>query len=243
MLYEIYIITNLLNGKIYIGQTQQGYKKRFIQHIYEANYLKDKRYKSLLRQALRKYGASNFKIELLDNTAKSSVELDELEALYIQAYNSLVPSGYNLTDKILIQNRKKARKALLLANKKTSYRGVQYLSRGNKWKTKYSNRVFKTDLDAAIAYDVESLKCLGDKAILNFPQDKNKYLSGEIIPNYFRNKTRSKYKGVTWHNNKWLAQFCINRKAKCIGYFKDEMSAAQAYDKKVKELGLAPNFP
>ena len=31
MVYEIYGIVNLINRKIYIGQTKQGYRKRFIQ--------------------------------------------------------------------------------------------------------------------------------------------------------------------------------------------------------------------
>ena len=33
MVYEIYGIVNLINRKIYIGQTKQGYRKRFIQHL------------------------------------------------------------------------------------------------------------------------------------------------------------------------------------------------------------------
>ena len=42
----------------------------------------------------------------------------------------------------------------------------------------------------------------------------------------------SKYKGVDWdkHNKKFRARIRIDEKRKCLGYFKDEVKAALAYD-------------
>jgi group I intron endonuclease len=57
---EIYGIVNRVNGKIYIGQTKQGYLKRFKQHLCP----KDK--SVLLQNAIKKYGRNNFVCELLD---------------------------------------------------------------------------------------------------------------------------------------------------------------------------------
>lgn len=53
----IYKITNLINDKVYIGQTTTTINNRWSQHKTH----KDKR--SHLRSALDKYGIENFKIE------------------------------------------------------------------------------------------------------------------------------------------------------------------------------------
>lgn len=46
------------------------------------------------------------------------------------------------------------------------------------------------------------------------------------------NKTSSKYKGVTWHKrcSKWYAAISLESRSLYIGYFKNEVHAAMAYD-------------
>jgi hypothetical protein len=53
-----------------------------------------------------------------------------------------------------------------------------------------------------------------------------------------RSGCTSKYKGVYWHKDrkKFCAKIHLNKKAIHIGYFKDEIEAAKAYDKKAREL-------
>jgi len=48
----------------------------------------------------------------------------------------------------------------------------------------------------------------------------------------------SDYKGVTWNKRleKWAAQIMLHSKNHHLGYFKDEINAAYAYDEKAKEL-------
>lgn len=53
-------------------------------------------------------------------------------------------------------------------------------------------------------------------------------------------QTTSKYKGVCFHKSKklWFAYINVNKKRHNIGYFKNEIDAAIAYNNKIKELSL-----
>ena len=92
----IYKVTNLINNKIYIGQTKQDLKNRKRQHKY---FLK-KQNNNLFHNALRKYGFENFTWEILCE-CDSKEELDEMEFHYINQYRTFWKfsdcNGYNLT--------------------------------------------------------------------------------------------------------------------------------------------------
>jgi len=82
----IYKIENLINHKIYIGQSIDP-SKRFQQHL-----VKNEKYQSLIHKALVKYGKQNFSFEILGWYE----DYNEKEKEFIQLYNSLVPYGYNI---------------------------------------------------------------------------------------------------------------------------------------------------
>ncbi|MBR5914145.1 MAG: GIY-YIG nuclease family protein [Selenomonadaceae bacterium] len=84
----IYKITNLINGKIYVGQTKFSVEKRFKEHA---------KADSLIGRAIRKYGKENFKIEVIE-TCKTFIELNEREIFWIAKLNCKVPNGYNIAD-------------------------------------------------------------------------------------------------------------------------------------------------
>lgn len=97
----IYKITNLVNGKIYIGKTKEyrgeikfGIEGRFKHH--KASALKDDKTGSpLLKNAMKKYGVDNFKIEKLLNC--SLEEVDEKEIEMIKQHDSTNRNiGYNI---------------------------------------------------------------------------------------------------------------------------------------------------
>lgn len=89
----IYKITNLINNKVYIGKTKNSIDIRFKQHLYEIDKLKTK---SLLHDAIKKYGVDNFKVEEIDS-ATCLQELNDKERFYINKYNSRNPKlGYNI---------------------------------------------------------------------------------------------------------------------------------------------------
>lgn len=95
---NLYIITNNINCKIYIGKTYNDINYRFKEHInnaYKIDYdTLDYRYNTKLYNAIRKYGPENFKIELIDKFEEDILEQKEIE--YIAKYNSY-HNGYNST--------------------------------------------------------------------------------------------------------------------------------------------------
>jgi len=84
----VYKITNLLNGKRYIGQTVNSIEKRFKDHSNLNN-------KCHIGRAIRKYGKENFKIEIVCR-ADTLKELNEREESLIRLYKTLRPNGYNI---------------------------------------------------------------------------------------------------------------------------------------------------
>lgn len=92
MHYYLYKITNLLNNKVYIGQTKHP-DKRWRDH----KYLSSKKIKhQYIHQAMSKYGVDNFSYELLV-TCKTREDADATEVNLIIQYDSRNPTfGYNL---------------------------------------------------------------------------------------------------------------------------------------------------
>ena len=89
----IYKIENLINQKIYIGQSID-IKERYKQHIYKAFNKNEAGYNQIIHLAFRKYGIENFKLEVLEECALE--ELDEKEQYWITKLNTITPNGYNI---------------------------------------------------------------------------------------------------------------------------------------------------
>lgn len=83
----IYLITNKINNRIYIGQTWRPLLKRFKKHCEKNSCVK-------LYRAIKKYGKDNFKIECIAACSSQDVA-DYLEISYINEYDSII-NGYNL---------------------------------------------------------------------------------------------------------------------------------------------------
>lgn len=88
---HLYCITNKINGKKYVGITKQGADRRFRQHISDA-----KRCKTVLHNAIRKYGPESFSLEILCK-ARSYDELIRMERETIESLSTMHPNGYNMT--------------------------------------------------------------------------------------------------------------------------------------------------
>lgn len=91
---QIYLVTNMVNGKKYVGKTVYEIKYRKRKHIGELTTSSKKHYP--LYSAIKKYGKDNFKWEVID-TATSENQLNEKEKHWIKEHNTISPNGYNLT--------------------------------------------------------------------------------------------------------------------------------------------------
>lgn len=91
---ECYLITNKVNDKKYVGITSKDKESRFKKHVKDAC---SKKHNMAIHKAIRKYGADNFELSVLD-TAETWEDLCDLEKHCIIQYNSKTPNGYNLTD-------------------------------------------------------------------------------------------------------------------------------------------------
>lgn len=82
----IYKIENKINHKIYIGQSIAP-ERRWKEHC-----RRNEKYKSLIGDAIRKYGAENFEFEILGWYE----DYNDKEKQFIAEYRCLAPYGYNI---------------------------------------------------------------------------------------------------------------------------------------------------
>jgi len=86
--FYIYIITNLILNKQYVG-SRLCYKNK----IEEDEYWGSSKY---LNKDYKIYGKENFKKEILKSDCKDKIEMLNEETNFILKYNTLAPNGYNI---------------------------------------------------------------------------------------------------------------------------------------------------
>lgn len=89
---SIYVITNTINNKQYVGKTNFNVEKRFKEHLQDS--FKNCSENRPLYKAIRKYGKENFSVEVLEEC--SIEESYEREIFWIKEKNTYL-NGYNAT--------------------------------------------------------------------------------------------------------------------------------------------------
>lgn len=80
---RVYLVTNNINGKQYVGQTITQHSRHGHGHA--------------MRDAYKKHGFKNFTYDVLvSGIDKDSLFLDYAEKFWIQVMDTLAPNGYNL---------------------------------------------------------------------------------------------------------------------------------------------------
>ncbi len=87
----IYKATNLINGKVYIGQTIKSLEDRIKGHLRFSQYKEG----SVFQKAIKEYGTNNFKWEVIC-VCPDINSLNEREQYYVAFYDSM-NNGYNRT--------------------------------------------------------------------------------------------------------------------------------------------------
>lgn len=98
----IYKLTNLINSKVYIGQTVQVYSRFMcgnLSHLRAFEYqCRNNLTNYRLYNALRKYGCRNFELSILESDLLNKDEMNEREIFYISKFKSNEDNfGYNMT--------------------------------------------------------------------------------------------------------------------------------------------------
>lgn len=91
-MFTVYLVTNSINNKQYVGVTSQKLEKRIKGHRNDSE-----RKNGVFQLAIRKYGFSVFNFEVLKVT-KIKEDVFELEKFYIKKLETKIPHGYNMTD-------------------------------------------------------------------------------------------------------------------------------------------------
>jgi group I intron endonuclease len=211
----IYLITNPINGKVYVGQSIE-YKTRMKTHEDSG-----KNPKFYLGYAIRKYGWENFTKEILIDDVPEE-DLNNLEINYIAFYNSFGPGGYNLTKggggasgyKFTNEQRMAKSKSI---TKNHSVQGggcISFDSRAKKWKAsgyhasggKRIGEYFTKDkaIEALTLYN-ETGQCI--------PSDMRKRIPGSGCVFYFNRSKRWKAIVSERTGKKLIGQYFTEEKA------------------------------
>lgn len=88
-IYSIYKVVNKVNGKVYIGYTNDF----FVRIKNHKNSSKNP--KSIFHKAIKKHGFENFDWFIIYQSKDKKHTLQQMEKYFISEYNSMIPYGYN----------------------------------------------------------------------------------------------------------------------------------------------------
>ena len=111
----IYIATNIINKKQYVGQSiHLPYKQRISDH-------KKAKTGTAFHNAIRQYGLENFEWQIIPYLGASTESLNAIEYWYITKLNTLTPHGYNAKNKSKDNESKTAQQTSKLKRQKPSH--------------------------------------------------------------------------------------------------------------------------
>lgn len=203
----IYKFTNLVNNKIYIGQTRKRFRDRLSDHIWQMN-----NKPCYFHKALQKYGLSNFDIEILEH-CENILDLNNLEIYWIDYYNSTNRDlGYNLTKggsgkNLYINGKKYNHKDTVETKKKKS------ISAKLKWMDDDYRKRYKLSRKEY----VKIIKLTKDKNILEiFPtfSDAEKSICGKRTGKLWLKIKKNPLAFVEWKNFLWIRLNDFNKLGK-----------------------------
>lgn len=245
----IYKITNLINGKCYVGRTTaKKIDRRWTEHKSKAK----NRPRTIIEHAIAKYGSENFKFEKLLEAENEALPL--LESENIIKHNTFSPSGYNVEMyqpfKILapesLEKLSQSQQGLNKCKTKSSKFIGAYFTSGSWYvelakNKKRHKRIAEDEIDAATKYDKLALVLYGSRAKLNFEENRNKWTREELETffNEFHYKERPIEQRHTYFDKsrgKWVARVKFDKRYIQLGRFATEEEAIRKRVEKLKEF-------
>lgn len=93
IIYSIYKVVNRVNGKVYIGYTD-NFNRRKSSHKHHALVKKSN---VIFYKAIRKYGMENFDWTIIYQSKDKNHCKNTMEKFFIKENNCRIPNGYNIT--------------------------------------------------------------------------------------------------------------------------------------------------
>lgn len=211
----IYLFTNVINGKHYVGQAI-SIRKRLRSHLGNLNH---NRYDNPLYRVINKYGIDNFDISIIEIVEIEDKKLlrktlDKLEVFYIDKYDSY-KNGYNQTKGadggILGYKMTKEQKEIISKNSRKQACDGRYIVYCKNTETgEIISDVNMSELSSKLGLNVVTVRASKCKRKLY----KGKYLFAnsleelsEIESNIKTQKYNSKYDSTCNHNDLYLEYY------------------------------------
>ena len=145
MKYTVYIRTNVINGKQYVGQTSN-----IIQRNRDWNCLKKSYANPIIDSEREKYGRENFKMEILAEVDNRN-DADLLEDKFIKEFDTIFPNGYNMQSggRVNFKFSQLRKEKMSIIKKGKQYRLGKKLSDESKQKIakKHFKKVYKYSIE------------------------------------------------------------------------------------------------
>lgn len=198
----IYVITNQVNGKQYVGKTVNSINYRWTQHL--NSIYKPTTEKRPLYTAMRKYGSKNFKIEQLEEC--SSFEAEKREQYWISKLNTY-KEGYNAT---VGGDGKQLYNYLNIVNKYLELHNINEVKRVFGCTKETVQRALK-EYHITPTPSAEVLKKKNSKKVAMIDKDSN-----EVLKIFSSSKEATEYLGKSWHKN--INVVCRGQRKTAFGY-------------------------
>lgn len=183
---EIYLITNNITNRRYVGKTKYTAQQRWLGHIQDS---KRNRSNSYLHRAINKYGVDVFSVKTLIKNVPED-ELNKLEVICIKRLNTLVPYGYNLcrggsgVSGYRHTEKTKHKIGVHFKGKKRSVSDIQKIKEGHRRNNSYERRSKNINWRQNISKSRKGKYCKEDN------------------PFYGKRHTESTKKSISEHNSK-----------------------------------------
>jgi group I intron endonuclease len=244
----IYMITNIVNSKIYIGKTKKRYgnakfgiEKRFKAHISQALSDTDKNRDKCTRlaRAIRKYGKESFNIKVLFDCDLSIV--DDFEIMAIESFDSANPDkGYNIAlggkgrSVVHVSEETRQRMSNTL-NKNGACLNIRPFHRGDKlvgytikrWERRKEIKKFFTSTDNTPEENFELAKKWLANHIAGIDQSDQFYNKASKLPLYIMYTRHKKTKEINGYR--------VNFKHKDKKYYAEFTAKSESMEEKLEK--------